>query len=400
MKLIKIGSSQACQLVLNDSHVSSLHAEITILDDGQLLIEDKDSLNGTFVNGKQIEPLKQISIQRGDRVSFGNTQLVWARIPMPDDLSKYKQVYNIGSNFRNDIILNNQTVSSYHASLRIGKDGKVYIRDNGSTNGTKVNGVKIEKNKDVRIKKSDNVICSTEDITAQIQQFFPTQRAKKIALALLSAAAVVALIFGIYKLVDGGAPNPKKARTAVVYVRTVFHPIVTFDDNPMPDYWNGEVPFGEMTMTTQATAFFLDKEGRMGTNRHVVVPWEELSREQNDQIRQVIEDNMPRSNSINDVNDFLQSSIFAKSVLNYSLAKCNNNQNRFLKYVLDVTARIRKSSYKITGRIDHITVGYPGKYYTHTDEFQRCNVLKVSDNKDIDLAILQLNDPKSRSTLI
>ncbi len=396
MKLIKIGSSQACQLVLNDSHVSSLHAEITILDDGQLFIEDKSSLNGTFVNGNRIEPLKQISIQRGDRVSFGNTQLVWARIPMPDDLSKYRQVYNIGSNFRNDIILNNQTVSSYHASLRIGKDGKVYIRDNGSTNGTKVNGVKIEKNKDVRIRKSDNVICSTEDVTLQIQQFFPANTAKKVAIAILSAAAVIALIFGIWKWFDGSRGiDTKQARTAVVYVRTVFHPMVTFDDNPMPDYWNGEVPFDEMTMTTQATAFFLDKEGRMGTNRHVVVPWEELSKDQNDKIRQVIEDNMPRSNSINDVNDFLQNSIFAKSVLNYSLAKCDNNQNRFVKYVLDVTARIRKSTYKITGRIDHITVGYPGKYYTHTDEFQRCNVLKVSDNKDIDLAILQLNDKKT-----
>lgn len=396
MKLIKIGSSQACQLVLNDSHVSSLHAEITILDDGQLLIEDKDSLNGTFVNGNRIEPLKQISIQRGDRVNFGNTQLIWARIPMPDDLSKYKQVYNIGSNYRNDIILNNQTVSSYHASLRVGKDGKVYIHDNGSTNGTKVNGVKIEKNKDVRIKKSDNIICSTEDITSQILPFFPANTAKRIAIAILSAAAVVALIFGIWKLVDGiGGPDTKKARTAVVYVRTVFHPIVTFDDNPMPDYWNGEVPFGEMVMTTQATAFFLDKEGRMGTNRHVVVPWEELSREQTDQIRQVIEDNMPRSNSISDINAFLQNSLFSYSVLNYARAKCNNNQDRFVKYVLDVTARIRKSSYKISGRIDHITVGYPGKYYTHTDEFQRCNVLKVSDNKEIDLAILQLNDKKT-----
>ena len=391
MKLIKIGSSQACQLVLSDSHVSSLHAEITILDDGQLLIEDKSSLNGTFVNGNRIEPLKQISIQRGDRVSFANTQLVWARIPMPDDLSKYKQVYNIGSNYRNDIILNNQTVSSYHASVRVGKDGKVYIHDNGSTNGTKVNGVKIEKNKDVRIKKTDNVICSTEDVTPQIQQFFPPVIGRKIAIGILSAAAVVALIWGICLLIDGPI-NPKKTRTAVVYVRTIFHPIVTFEDNPMPDYWSGEIPFNEMAMSTQATAFFLDKEGRMGTNRHVAAPWEQLSKEQNDKIRQVIEDNMPRSNSLNDINEFLQTSIFAKAVLDYSMAKCNNNQARFVKYVLDVTARIRKSSYKISGELDHITVGYPGKYYTHQDEFQRCNVLKVSDNKEIDLAILQLNN--------
>ena len=407
MKLIKIGSSQACQLVLSDSHVSSLHAEITILDDGQLFIEDKNSLNGTFVNGSRIEPSKQLPIQRGDRITFGNVQLVWARVPMPDDLSKYKAVYNIGSNYRNDILLNNQTVSSYHASLRIGKDGKVYIHDNGSLNGTKVNGVKIDKNKDVRIKKGDNIICSTEDITGQIQQFFPPVIGKKIAIALLSVAAAVALIFGIWKWIDGsgicggsGAPTPQNARTAVVYVRTIYHPIVTFDDNPMPDHWNGKVPFSEMTITSQATAFFLDREGRMATNRHVAAPWEELAKDDLDKIRQEIEDNMPRSNSIDDVNTFLQNSIFSKAVLEYSLAKCNNDQQRFVKYVLDVTARIRKSSYKISGEIDHITVGYAGKYYTHTDEFQRCNVLRVSDNKDIDLAILQLNNKKTPEDVV
>ena len=396
MKLIKIGSSQACQLVLNDSHVSSLHAEITVLDDGQLFIEDKNSLNGTFVNGTRIEPLKQIPVQRGDRINIANIQMVWARIPMPDDLSKYKAVYNIGSNYRNDIILNNQTVSSYHASLRIGKDGKVFIHDNGSTNGTKVNGVKIEKNRDIRIKKSDNVICSTEDITLQIAQFFPSTKMKKIAIAALSAAAVIALIFGIWKWLSiFGGPKPEEARTAVVYVRTVFHPIVTFDNNPMPDYWNGEIPFNEMTMVSQATAFFLDREGRMGTNRHVAAPWEELDKNQLDEIRQEIEDNMPRSNNESDVNSFLQNSIFGKAVLSYSLARCKNDRSRFIKYVLDVTARIRKSSYKISGKIDHITVGYPGKNYTHTDEFQRCTVLTISKNEDIDLAILQLNDKKT-----
>ena len=84
-----------------------------------------------------------------------------------------------------------------------------------------------------------------------------------------------------------------------------------------------------------------------------------------------------------------------KAVLSYSLAKCNNDRRRFIKYVLDVTARIRKSSYKISGKIDHITVGYPGKNYTHTDEFQRCTVLTISKNEDVDLAILQLNNKKT-----
>ena len=47
MKLIKIGNSPKCDLKLDSEFVSALHAEMTILDDGQILLEDKNSKNGT-----------------------------------------------------------------------------------------------------------------------------------------------------------------------------------------------------------------------------------------------------------------------------------------------------------------------------------------------------------------
>ena len=153
MKLIRIGNSQSCDLKLDSEYVSALHAEMTILDDGQIILEDKNSRNGTTVGNKKIEPGKEVIVQRGDLITFADTPLVWARIPAVEKLTNYKSVFNIGSNYRNDIILNSQTVSRYHASVRIGKDGKMYIRDNGSRNGTMINGVKIAPNKDERIKK-------------------------------------------------------------------------------------------------------------------------------------------------------------------------------------------------------------------------------------------------------
>ena len=58
MKIIKIGSSQSCDIVLDSNFVSSLHAEMTILDDGQIILEDKNSKNGTQVGNKRIEPGK------------------------------------------------------------------------------------------------------------------------------------------------------------------------------------------------------------------------------------------------------------------------------------------------------------------------------------------------------
>ena len=58
MKLIKIGSSSSCDIVLHSEYVSGHHADLLILDDGQVTIEDRGSTNGTFVgtNQKRINP--------------------------------------------------------------------------------------------------------------------------------------------------------------------------------------------------------------------------------------------------------------------------------------------------------------------------------------------------------
>ena len=189
MKLIRIGNSQSCDLKLDSEYVSALHAEMTILDDGQIILEDKNSRNGTTIGNKKLEPGKEVTVQRGDMITFADTPLVWARIPAAEKLANYKAVYNIGSNYRNDIILNSQTVSRYHASVRLGKDGKMYIRDNGSRNGTMINGVKIAANKDERIKKGDNIVCGAEDVTDQIAALFPKNGMKNI---ITAAAAVLA----------------------------------------------------------------------------------------------------------------------------------------------------------------------------------------------------------------
>lgn len=399
MKLIKIGTSQACDLRLDSDYVSSLHAEITILDDGQIILEDKNSRNGTKVGNKRIEPGKEVTIQRGDLVTFADTNLVWARIPMAENLNNYRAVYNIGSNYRNDIILNSQTVSRFHASLRIGKDGKAYIRDNNSCNGTMVNGVKIASNKDERIKKGDNVICGTDDITDQISSLIPQKPLGKIIGICSGIAVAVAILLTLFLakpwVSSESEISPENFRTSVVYVRTIFHPIVTFEDNPMEGSWDGTLEFNDMQMVSQGTAFFLDTLGRMATNRHIATPWNELDINQKESLQEYIEANLPQGGSARDINNFLQTSIFSETVLNYARKRAGNNSSKFIKTVIFITNKLRKSNYTLSGKIDHMTVGYPGNYYTHADEFQRCNVLTVSEEKDIDLAILQLNNKKT-----
>lgn len=50
---ITLGRSSQCSLVLGDEHVSRLHARIDFAD-GQWLLSDLLSLNGTFVDGERI----------------------------------------------------------------------------------------------------------------------------------------------------------------------------------------------------------------------------------------------------------------------------------------------------------------------------------------------------------
>lgn len=436
MKIIKIGSSQSCDIVLDSNFVSSLHAEMTILDDGQIILEDKNSKNGTQVGNKRIEPGKEVSIQRGDRITFADTPLVWAKVPAPEKLAAYKSVYNIGSNFRNDIILNSQTVSRYHASLRVGKDGKMYIHDNGSRNGTMVNGVKIAANKDVRIKKGDNIVCGTEDVTDQVTALLPKSNTGMIAAivgGVVGLLVLAGIIFALWPKSEPEPPKPvvftndstdvtitpEKYRNTVVFVGAQYHYIAEFEDNPIPDSWNGKIEdigILEQTNTIRpytATAFFLDRNGYMGTNRHVAVPWEYRSKEEDNLVRELIEyrielmyrtcmreltnddrytgsDKLGRDFSKEMMNKFIRTD-FGKAIIAH-IVKYGSAAGAELNKIV---SRLNRSRYNITGAIDYIMVGYAGRNYTHGDEFQRCDVISDSKDPEIDVALLQLNDKKT-----
>ena len=50
----------------------------------------------------------------------------------------------LGRNAANDIVIDNSWISSFHAEFRLGKDGVIEVRDLQSSNGTTVNGTRIE----------------------------------------------------------------------------------------------------------------------------------------------------------------------------------------------------------------------------------------------------------------
>ena len=380
MKLIRIGSSQSCDIVLNSKYVSSLHAELTVLDDGKIILEDKNSRNGTTVGNKPVEPDTPMTIQRGDKVMFADEPLVWARVPMPEKLTGFKRVMNIGSNFRNDIILNSPTVSRYHGSLRI-KGNKAFIHDNGSKNGTLLNGVKIEPGKDVRIKKGDSIQCGSEDITEQIKAFIPNNIGK---IAAISAACVAALA-----LLGVGAGSGLVAR---------------FDSKGAS--WKDDEYAEKEPIFLQATAFFIDREGRMVTNKHAATPWDEYLKKAYDNdpsitweeyMKQEFEKFWPDRleiarlmSSDNRVYNQAVRDLRMTEVGKKFLSGCNSPADVGAKIT-----RLFKSKVKIQGYLDYIAVGYPGHKYTAIDEFQRCDTIAVANDPNVDLAVLQLNDKKT-----
>lgn len=56
-----------------------------------------------------------------------------------------EEVISVGRSSMNDIVLRHKSVSKLHAMFERGPDGTFYVRDAGSTNGTRVDGLRLKK---------------------------------------------------------------------------------------------------------------------------------------------------------------------------------------------------------------------------------------------------------------
>lgn len=423
MKLLKIGSDPSCSIVLNSPYVSGVHAELTLLDNGDIFIEDKNSTNGTYVGGQKITPNVETQVHRGDLIKFGDVQLQWHQVPVLENPSKYKAIINIGTSHRCDINVASQFASRYHATLFVDKKGKCTLLDNNSKNGTEVNGQKIPKGKRVPIKHGDNVVVADEDITEQINQFIPNPYGwvKKAILGVIAAAACVALIWGGYKLInDGGSLfgtdcscgnivegyNLNEAQKAVVMVYGVYTVYLELENNPIQDEiwkeYTGLEP-GRLKVKQEAytgTAFFLDRDGRMGTNRHVAVPWEyepeAKKKEWHNEAEQLMHDHLPLELTSSAVEEAYNqsSSVFWPMVRTQAIKERKGGQ-----YANSLIRQLRNAKFKIVGELDYFGIAYPNRNYANLDEFSRCTMLDYSKDPEIDLALIQLNDPHTPESI-
>lgn len=70
-KDISIGRNRKCDISIQDLSISKRHLKICSNPSG-FFIEDKQSTNGTFINGKQIEANKSFKINDNSRIKVGN----------------------------------------------------------------------------------------------------------------------------------------------------------------------------------------------------------------------------------------------------------------------------------------------------------------------------------------
>jgi len=63
-----VGRAAGCQISLDDTYVSQLHARI-FTKDGQWFVEDLGSTNGTYLNTKRVT--SPLAVKRGDQIKIG-----------------------------------------------------------------------------------------------------------------------------------------------------------------------------------------------------------------------------------------------------------------------------------------------------------------------------------------
>jgi hypothetical protein len=67
---LTVGRAAGCQITLDDTFVSQLHARL-FRRDGQAWVEDLGSTNGTYLNRQKVTG--PVTMRKGDRLQVGNT---------------------------------------------------------------------------------------------------------------------------------------------------------------------------------------------------------------------------------------------------------------------------------------------------------------------------------------
>ncbi len=153
---VTLGRDESNVMVIDDASVSDFHAEIA-LEDERPYIVDLLSANGTFVNEQRIDSRSEL--HAWDVIRLGNVELEindpnkcrpddWALRAESDLLASQFFVLQpktiVGRSSACDLTIDSELLSRRHAEINIEND-QLRIVDLGSSNGTFLNGSRIEE---------------------------------------------------------------------------------------------------------------------------------------------------------------------------------------------------------------------------------------------------------------
>lgn len=374
MKLLVIGTDSNCQIRLNSQFVSGYHAEILLLDNGEILLTDKGSRNGTFLNDQRLQPNRDIPIKRGDYIRIADQILDWRSIPAVVIDPDIKEMRGIGTNFRNKYQLQGEKVSRYHATLSKRKDKKWYIQDH-SKNGTTINGKAIPSNQNIKLKRGDTILCAGVSVPNPYKEE-PSVNLRPILWGIFSILVLLGCVFAFYSL-DGCGDNTPKPKTDKEIYDKYKNSIVLLIGYYYYEVSAGNLDLKKLELPTEVvisngklkavdgqrdnmniytgTGFYVSEDGKIATNLHIVRPWL-FAKEQS-----LIADQYKMFMSV--------------------AASENPALNAF-------TAQI-----KVEGVLSYIGMIPNGAYFSE-DNLKQCRELIAHDNTKNDVAILQLETRK------
>ena len=135
-----IGAAATNDIVIAQPSVSGMHCRLAQTDRGFTLV-DLGSTNGTYVDGVPLTPREPVPVTRAQTITLARTvPFPWDRIQLQTQPKRAAQSsgsrgITVGSMPGSDVEIDYPVVSRNHARV-FEQDGRFFIEDLGSTNGT------------------------------------------------------------------------------------------------------------------------------------------------------------------------------------------------------------------------------------------------------------------------
>jgi FHA domain len=84
-KRLSVGRTKESNLTIEDGTVSKNHASLAVNAEGNFIVADTGSTNGTFLNGNRLVYGRAFPIAEGDKVMFGTVEVFFRRVAKPTE---------------------------------------------------------------------------------------------------------------------------------------------------------------------------------------------------------------------------------------------------------------------------------------------------------------------------